>query len=404
MSNPLAIAAVTAALRQLLENGLKADQELADATVTMQPIDRARTNGSTANQLNVFLYHTLPNAAWRNMDVPGRVIPGETAPPALGLNLYYLITAFGRDNDTQAPFSHHLLGRAMSILYDHPLLSADEIKSALKNNDLWMQVERVRFTLQPISLDELSKLWTGFQTQYRLSVAYEASVVLIDSTQSVRAPLPVLSRTATAFGELIPPYPAISEVLPPNQQPSAVLGDTVTVNGHHLDGNKVVVTLTSRLLSAPLTVPVLAGGTASSVSFQIPNAPAKWPAGFYSVSLVVRVKGQPDRVTNELPLVLSPRISSAMPMKVKRVKGDATINLTCAPEVRPEQRAALLLGSQEVISADHPKQGNQLTFVVAGATPGEYLVRLRVDGVESLLVNRTVTPPVFDATQKVTIS
>lgn len=404
MSNPLAIAAVTAALRQLLENGLKADQDLADATVTMQPIDRARTNGSTANQLNVFLYHTLPSAAWRNMDVPGRVMPGETAPPALGLNLYYLVTAFGRDNDTQAPFSHHLLGRAMSILYDHPLLSSDEIKSALKNNDLWMQVERVRFTLQPISLDELSKLWTGFQTQYRLSVAYEASVVLIDSTQSVRAPLPVLSRTVTAFGNLIPPYPAISEVLPPHQQPSAVLGDTVTVNGNHLDGDKVVVSLTSRLLGAPLTVPIAAGGTESSVSFNIPNIPANWPAGFYSVSLVVSIKGQPDRVTNELPLALSPRISSAMPMKVKRVKGNATLNLTCAPEVRPEQRASLLLGSQEVSSAEHPNQGNQLSFVVQAATPGDYLVRLRVDGVDSLLVNRAVTPPAFDATQKVTIS
>jgi hypothetical protein len=93
-----------------------------------------------------------------------------------------------------------------------------------------------------------------------------------------------------------------------------------------------------------------------------------------------------------------------MPMKVKRVKGDATLNLTCTPDVLPEQRAALLLGSQEVISSDHPKQENQLTFIVAAATPGDYFVRLRVDGVDSLLVNRAVTPPLFDATQKVTIS
>jgi hypothetical protein len=31
-------------------------------------------------------------------------------------------------------------------------------------------------------------------------------------------------------------------------------------------------------------------------------------------------------------------------------------------------------------------------------------VRLRVDGVDSLLVNRAVTPPVFDQTQKVTVT
>ena len=35
---------------------------------------------------------------------------------------------------------------------------------------------------------------------------------------------------------------------------------------------------------------------------------------------------------------------------------------------------------------------------------GPYYVRLRVDGVDSQLVIRTVTPPVFDATQRVTIT
>ena len=104
MSNALAIAAVTATLRNLLTQGVTADSDLADAIVTMQPLDRARTNGSTANQLNIFLYHVLPSAAWRNMDFPERVRPGESGHPPLGLNLYYLITAFGRDNDTLRPF------------------------------------------------------------------------------------------------------------------------------------------------------------------------------------------------------------------------------------------------------------------------------------------------------------
>jgi hypothetical protein len=409
MSNPLAIAAVTAALRNLLTQGVTADPDLADATVTTQPVDRARVNGNNANQLNVFLYHTLPSAAWRNMDLPGRVMPGESGLPALGVNLYYLITAYGRDNDAQRPFSHHLMGRAMSILYDHPLLSADEIKAALPNNDLWLQIERVRFTLQPISLDEISKLWTGFQTQYRLSVAYEASVVLIESTRPVKTPVPVLTRGPADSGvvaqpDLIPPFPAIVEVLSPNQQPSAVLGNTLTINGHHLDGNPVRVQLTSPRLPAPLKIDALAGGTEAQITFRIPDDPVNFPAGFYSVSVVVSRKGKPDLTTNELPLALSPRITSPMPMKAKRVKGDVTLNLTCAPEVRPSQRAALLLGSQEVTAADHPNQGAQLSFVIRAATPGEYLVRLRVDGVDSLLVDRSVVPPVFDATQKVKIS
>ena len=35
---------------------------------------------------------------------------------------------------------------------------------------------------------------------------------------------------------------------------------------------------------------------------------------------------------------------------------------------------------------------------------GPYYVRLRVDGVDSKRVNRSVTPPMFDPTQRVTIT
>ena len=47
---------------------------------------------------------------------------------------------------------------------------------------------------------------------------------------------------------------------------------------------------------------------------------------------------------------------------------------------------------------------NTLTFSASGLTPGNYWVRLRVDGVDSLLVNRTTVPPTFDASQKVTVT
>ena len=61
--------------------------------------------------------------------------------------------------------------------------------------------------------------------------------------------------------------------------------------------------------------------------------------------------------------------------------------------MRPEQRAALLLGSQEVMADPHATQTNTLTFQAAGVTPGDYFVRLRVDGVDSLRQDRPATPP-----------
>jgi hypothetical protein len=83
--------------------------------------------------------------------------------------------------------------------------------------------------------------------------------------------------------------------------------------------------------------------------------------------------------------------------------GEVTLTLILSPQVRPRQRVALLLGDREVLAQPHPNQTDRLEFRIAGVTPGEYFVRVRIDGVDSLLVDRTVTPPVFDQNQKVVI-
>jgi hypothetical protein len=128
MSNSLAIAAVTATLRRLLDQGLNA--ELPGTRVSTRPPDRAREN-HTGNQVNLFLYQTLPNAAWRNI-APGPASPGGASVPPLALNLYYLLSAYGQNEDDPDPYSHRLLGEAMRILHDHPVLDPREIREALQ--------------------------------------------------------------------------------------------------------------------------------------------------------------------------------------------------------------------------------------------------------------------------------
>ena len=85
------------------------------------------------------------------------------------------MSAHGRDDDDPEPFSHRLLGEAMRVLHARPVLDLAELGPAPAG-----AAERVRVTLQPLSLEEMTKLWTIFQTPYRLSVVYEATVVLID--------------------------------------------------------------------------------------------------------------------------------------------------------------------------------------------------------------------------------
>jgi uncharacterized protein DUF4255 len=408
MSNTLAIAAVTATLRSVLETGVRADPDLNDTTVTTQPLDKARESNNNANQLNLFLYQTLPNAAWRNMDVPRQVLPGETGMPPLALQLYYLMTAYGRNNDSNQPFSHQLLGKAMSVLHDHALLGPDEIKAAtaasMPRSDLDRQVDRVRITLQPLSLEEISKLWTGLQTQYRLSVAYEATVVLIDSTQPTRTPLPVLTRGPGDRGvdshpDLIPPFPALDSVVPPHQQPSAKLGDMLTVSGSNLDGTNIGVLFKHNLWSAAVEVAPQPGGTSTQLMVQIPNQPAAWPAGFYAVAVLVQRPGETyRRQTNQLSFSLAPNITIA-PQTAPA--GSITFTVSCNPQVWPGQSVSLLVSDQDIPAGPIGAKTGTLTFTVSLAK-GAYFVRLRVDGVDSLLVDRSVTPPVFDPTQKVT--
>ncbi|HZH79643.1 MAG TPA: DUF4255 domain-containing protein [Archangium sp.] len=417
MSNPLAIAAVTATLRDVLSRIAQRppgdpqhDPELVDTQVSTRPLDKARTT-EQRNQLNLFLYQALPNAAFRNTPPPSAARPGETAPPALALNLYYLLTAYGRGSDDV--LGHRLLGRAMSLLHDQTVLSPAELRASLLGNDLHQQVERVRISPHTPPLEEMSKLWSMSQTQYRLSVAYEVSVVLIDSTRSVRAPLPVLSRGALESGsgmqpDLRPPFPTLTDLVLPHRQPGARLGtgnvpgDTLTLTGFNLAGGVTQLLFSHRLLASPLSLTPLTGQSDTELRVQLPAAQEPWPVGMYTVSALVRRAGKPDFTTNDLPLPLVPRLLQLTPPAPKALERKLTVK--CGPRIWPQQRASLLLGDVELLSDPHPTQTDTLTFPLGTTPPGTYWVRLRVDGVDSLLVNHAATPLAFDESQKVTLS
>ena len=446
MSNSLAIAAVTATLSNLLTNGLAADPEIADALVTTRPPDKARNGDHSGNQLNLFLYHMEQDAAWHDAPMPNQ---GRDAKPPLALNLYYLLTAYGRgDEDVQG---HQLLGRAIRTLLDTPILRRDDIRNSLADNDLHQQIERVRITRQPLTLDEMSKLWSTLQTQYRISVAYQVSVVLIESTLSTRSAQPILRRGSEDRGvatqaETIPPFPTIEDpennepvvILPKNQidkrlKPDrALLGDKIQFKGHHLAGDTVVVRLSNprlRVVSNPPSptdhpdetedMPVLANeSTDTLVVAQLPGDPDKYPAGVYTVAVVITntrtIDGQQytdEHTSNEKALAVAPEIEPGTLKITKDIvkpnkRHDIELTLKCKPTIRPEQRVAVVLGDHEVglPPADHPAATNQVTVAVLDVIPGIYLVRLRVDGVDSIPITVNKDKQlVFDDNQKVEV-
>jgi hypothetical protein len=413
MSNPLAIAAVTETLIRILFEGINA--AIPGTTVTARPLDKAR-NGISGNQINIFMYQVEPNYTWRNQDMPFQVRQGEISPPPLALNLYYLITAYGENDDDN--HGHQALGHAMSLLNDHPLLSPDEIESALPQSDLNNQFERVRISLQPLSLDETSKLWSAFQSQYRISAAYQVSVVLIESKRPTRSALPVLSRGEGDAGPLVFPFasPSLSDVRPPTPQPGVRLSEDLSLTGHNLDLPGILARFRHPRLDAPQELAPLEGGTGTQMSVHIPavlevsNAMIDWMPGFYSLELVLNRPGMPTWTSNSQAFALAPTITIS---PLTAPAGDVTLTITCTPRLLAEANVRLLFGDRQLEpqTITNPPPGladppdpTTLTFLAEDASAGEYVVRLRVDGVDSLPFTRTPTGLEFASNQKVTIT
>jgi hypothetical protein len=429
MSNARAIAAVTATLRSLLEKQVPiVDAGLNGLKVTNGPLDLARKNIDVA-QINLFLYQTVVNAALSNQDLPLQTRPGETAPPPLALNLHFLLTAFGAGETDNDALSHRVLGGAMIVLHSHPLLGREEIKGALTDNDLHRQIERVRITPLPLGVEELSKLWTIFQTPYRLSAAYEATVVLIDSRRSSPAPLPVLKRGDSdrgpiATGQLAP---LLSAIELPRGQPAVRLGEEVRLAGEHLGGGERAQIFNPNLDEG---IGLAAAGLDDNGALKIPIPdPSATPGaisdlcpGFYTIAVQREVAaGVPPVSSNALSLGLAPTVTLTSVAKTQTTVGAVTsftiqLTLECVPRIREGQRVRLIFGDQQVAPAPFanppaPTAPTVLSFeiknvaVPAAGQTDSYVVRLRVDGVDSIPAVLAGDPPLpaFDPAQIVTV-
>lgn len=431
MSSALALAAVTAVLKDLLINGLidhDLNASVGDVNVSALPPDRIPVGTEETSQLNLYLYNVAPNVGWRNADLPSRNERGErTVNPPLALDLNYLLTAYGA-HDFHAEI---LLGYAMQLLHENPVLPRAAIRTALSptpvtgggglpptlqalaTSELAEQIEQIKVVLRPMTGDDISKLWTAFGAKHRPSACYTVSVVLIESRAPARSPLPVLTRGLNDVGvsvqpNLLAPFATLFSGTFANQQTAARLNETVTLEGVHLDGgagDTVVVLLNHHAFTAPIQVSPLAGATDKRISFRIPNNPSDFPAGVYGVSVGFINAGELVRTTNALPVALAPNNPSLPPSPLARDgNGDLSLTIAGVPQVWRGQRASLLMGDREALAL--PFSGaktNTLTFPFRALPTGDYFVRLRVDGVESLLIDHTVTPPVFDNAQKVTV-
>lgn len=401
MSNERAIAAVTATLKNMIFRALSADPDLAGTEVTARPPDRARQGGVSGNQLNLFLYRTSIDPAWRNQDPP-ELRPGESGQPPLPLVLSYLMTAYGENDDEV--LSHQLLGVGLRVLNDRPLLAPNDIAAALPGSELEHQVERVRITPHPIPLDEISRMWATFQTGYRISVSYDVSVVLIDNTTPVRVPLPVLARSSKDSGPSVLGglAPVLELAFAPGGRPAARPGDEIMLVGRHLDGVSEI-NVSGRRLRQPMPLAPSAIDE-RTLTVRLPDAPAL-PAGTVLIRAVAPAASGQRLVSRAVPLSLAPAITGDLPVAATLTQGATSLRVQCDPPVEPDQTVALIVGERVVpgvpgLPGSEPR--SELRFELANFVANSYPLRLRVDGQDSLPVTTDLLT--FDEAQRVVLS
>ncbi len=182
---------VTRALRMLLHNELVKVSSSAVVTL-LPPGDQL----PVASGVNLYLYRVLESPFSKNQPWPGDRTTAASNQPALGLQLFYLLTPLGTRPDNNSfqlgDDAHTMLGTAMIALHENPILNnvhippvgpspgfdSDTVLPAFLLNSY----EKIKIILAPVGLEELSKIWATINQPYRLSVAYEISLVELTPT------------------------------------------------------------------------------------------------------------------------------------------------------------------------------------------------------------------------------
>lgn len=191
MSDFTAIGDIGETLRKLLEDdpwsGVSPRPE-----ITFKSPKEIQEDGGNPNKVSLFLFRILENAHLKNEELQ-RVDNTSLRLPPLALDLEYLVTPYS-DEKTQEKV---ILGKVMQIFHDNTILRGTVLQGDLAGTD-----EEIKLLFNPISLDDMTKMWSSFQeVGYRLSAIYLVTPVRIDSTRSMTVQRVVSKETDHTYME-----------------------------------------------------------------------------------------------------------------------------------------------------------------------------------------------------------
>jgi hypothetical protein len=387
VSNSLAIATVTGALVTRVRGLLNTAGLTGFGVVAEHPRTAPRPG------VYVTLYHLAPNAALRNLDLPTRRGDGGASQrPVLALNLRYLLSFVGDMNRFEA---ERLAGLVLADLHARPVLSPEEITAfvnslnqghPLRASDLARQPERVKLTPLTMDPEELSRVWGLFnQDLFALSMAWEATAVLLDGEVEPAVALPVAT-TGLAVRAVSPPtLTTLYEQT--SRQPVVSSTETLVLEGSGLLGERTRVVIgaagldvgASHLQQGALHVPLstvagLRPGVQVVVVEHQVNVPGAAGDGW-----------RPGGTSNALAVMVRPTLGA---MAAAAVTGGVEVSVAVSPVPAATQSVELLLdaaaGGARRSSRTFRVAAPTVIFTLADLPAGDWRVRVVVDGASSV--------------------
>jgi hypothetical protein len=360
-------------------------------------------NGTPETGVNLFLYQVITNPALNNIDATPFRSRGMPTKRQAALDLYYMFTFYGNDAELEP---QRLLGSVMRTLNDKRILTQEMIRAAcrdstlpfLQESTLAQQVQQMNIVPLDFNLEDLSKAWSVFfQTPYLLSVGYKVLVVLVEGEESPTRSLPIRDRRTN---ELMPFYnqPQIEQIGTQGGVTEAIQVDsTLIITGKQLKGDWATQV---RLCGIDITPPEISSTQIVLPLSQMPVTSLR--AGIQSLQVVHppmpngAIAHRRGKESNAAPFVLRPRLLNVAIQTTTAEEDElrsGQIQLQTNLTLGARQRIVVVMnewGIQQPASylfdAPHREQdGTAVTIPFQDVKPGEYLVRLMVDGAESQL-------------------
>ena len=130
-------------------------------------------NEKPAEGLSVWLYRIIRDDQRLN-DPPVRISPTELRPPPLPVRLHYLMTPVTNEQTGDPETEQLILGKVLQLFHSHPVLAGADLQAEFAGTEVELHVR-----LEPLMLEEITRVWEALDGSYQLSVSYEVSVVNI---------------------------------------------------------------------------------------------------------------------------------------------------------------------------------------------------------------------------------